>query len=87
MTRVFVVFVNSMSTNGRKLAVDYAFDTLGLHKLTAGVYANNSASVRVFEKSGFSVEGVEKKQYYCNGQYVDCISLGILKDEFQHQAY
>jgi len=72
---------------GVKLAVDYAFNTLGLHKLTAGVYANNSASVRVFEKSGFVKEGIEKKQYYCNGQYVDCVSFGILKDEFQHQAY
>jgi len=75
------------ATKAVKLAVDYAFNTLGLHKLTAGVYANNIASVRVFEKSGFSVEGVEKKQYYCNGQYVDCVSFGLLKDEFQHQAY
>jgi RimJ/RimL family protein N-acetyltransferase len=75
------------ATKAMKLAIDYAFNTLGLHKLTAGVYANNSASVRVFEKSGFSAEGVEKKQYYYNGQYVDCVSFGLLKDEIKHQAY
>ena len=61
------------------MAVDYAFDTLGLHKLNAGVYANNSASVRVFEKSGFVKEGIEKKQYYCNGEYVDGIMFGCVR--------
>ena len=75
------------ATEAVKLAVDYAFNTLGLHKLTAGVYANNTASVRVFEKSGFVKEGIEKKQYYCNGQYLDCVSFGLLKDEYKHQAY
>jgi len=80
------IWRRGFATEAVKLAVDYAFNTLGLHKLTAGVYANNSASVRVFEKSGFVKEGLEKKQYYCNGQYVDCVSFGILKDEFQHHA-
>lgn len=67
------------ATEAVKLAVDYAFNTLDLHKLTAGVYANNIASVRVFEKSGFVKEGIEKKQYYCNGEYVDGIMFGCLK--------
>ena len=67
------------ATEAVKLAVDYAFDTLGLHKLNAGVYANNSASVKLFEKCGFIKEGIEKKQYDCNGEYVDGIMFGRLR--------
>lgn len=67
------------ATEALKLVVDYAFNTLGLHKLNAGVYANNTASVRLFETSGFIREGVEKKQYDCNGEYVDGIMFGCLR--------
>jgi len=36
---------------------DWAFDSLALHKLIAGIYAVNLASVRAFERAGFVIEG------------------------------
>jgi [ribosomal protein S5]-alanine N-acetyltransferase len=62
-----------------KLVVDYAFNKLGLHKLTAGAYSNNIRSIKAFEKAGFSVEGVRKKHYLCKGDYVDGVLLGIVR--------
>ena len=62
-----------------KLVVDYAFNKLGLHKLTAGAYSNNIRSIKAFKKAGFSVEGVRKKHYLCNGDYVDGVLLGIVR--------
>lgn len=61
------------------IVVDYAFNKLNLHKLTAGAYAKNIASIKAFEKAGFSVEGIRKKQYLYNGKYIDGILLGIVR--------
>ena len=38
------------------LATSYAFGELDLLKLTAGMLATNTGSIRAFEKAGFSVE-------------------------------
>lgn len=59
-----------------RLAKDYAFRKLKINKLTAGSYSNNIGSIKAFKKSGFSVEGIRKKQYLYKGSYVDSILLG-----------
>jgi len=64
-----------------KLVVDYAFNKLHLHKLTAGCYANNLGAVKSFEKAGFQREGLLKKHYLCEGKYVDRVCLGIICPE------
>ncbi len=62
-----------------KLVIDYAFHVLKLHKLTAGVYANNIASIKSFQKCGFEIEGIRKKHYRINkNKFTDGIILGLL---------
>lgn len=68
------------ATEAIKLVVDYAFNKLDLHKLTAGAYNCNIGSIRAFKKAGFSAEGVRKKHYLCNGDYVDGVLLGIVRE-------
>jgi ribosomal-protein-alanine N-acetyltransferase len=68
-----------IATEAIRLVVDYAFHKLGLHKLTAGAYRCHSRSKRAFEKAGFSVEGVRRKHYLCDGNYVDGVLLGIVR--------
>lgn len=58
--------------------VSYAFDVLSLHKLTAGCYEGHKASLKAFQKNGFQIEGIRKKQYRCNGKYVDSVLLGLI---------
>lgn len=58
------------------LVVQYAFNTLNLHKVTAGCYEMNKGGIRVFEKAEFVVEGVRKKQHFFQGEYVNVILLG-----------
>lgn len=60
-----------------KLAIKYAFNRLKIHKLTAGIYANNTGSLRAFKKAGFITEGLLKKQYVYKASYVDAVLLGI----------
>jgi RimJ/RimL family protein N-acetyltransferase len=42
------------------------------------VYAIHLAAIRTFEKVGFVQEGLRKKQYQCNVEYVDHVMLGLL---------
>ena len=74
-------------TEAISLVRDYAFDKLSLHKLTAGCYASNPASIRAFEKAGFKREGILHSQYHTGwGQYTDEVVLGCLAEEI-HPDY
>jgi RimJ/RimL family protein N-acetyltransferase len=64
------------ATEALKLLSDYAFKTLGLHKLTAGCYAANVGSAKAFLAAGFEQEGVRKGQYISDGKYVDALIFG-----------
>lgn len=63
-----------------KMASEYAFRELGLHKLIAGIYENNIASIKAFERAGYSYEGSLKKKFLCNGKYVDQLLFGKIND-------
>lgn len=71
-----------LATDVIRTACLYSFEKLSLRKLTAGTSANNTAMIKCFERIGFSVEGVLRKQLLLNGDYYDHYLFGIFKDEF-----
>lgn len=75
------------ATEAIRLITGYAFDTLNLHKVTAGCYASNPGAVKAFEKAGFEIEGVRKAQAFYKGGYTDLILLGCLNDRAEKPAY
>lgn len=64
-----------IATEAVEIVTRYAFETLKLHKVLAGCYANNEASLRVFKKNGFKKEGTQVAQWFYQGKYVDGILL------------
>jgi len=58
--------------------VDYAFDQLGLHKLTAESFATNDASMRLLESLGFEREGTLREEEYVDGEWIDVAWYGLL---------
>jgi len=62
------------------LATDFAFNTLGLHKVWGGAYAPNIGSINAFQKNGFEQEGNKRSQYLCHGEYVDDIIFGKVNE-------
>jgi ribosomal-protein-alanine N-acetyltransferase len=64
------------------LVLEYAFERLGLRKVTAGVVKGNDASVATLKKLGFKLEGTSRQQYFVEGSYNDAFRFGLLKDEF-----
>lgn len=74
------------ATEAIRLACEYAFQTLKLHKLMAGCIAHNTGSIRAFLKAGFVKEGVSRKEEFLNGEFVDAVILGLLSEEFMPLA-
>lgn len=65
------------------LALEYAFEMLKLQKLCCEVLAYNSPVIKLHQKFGFKVEGVFRRQYFINNDYVDVYRLGILASEWE----
>ncbi|HZE40341.1 MAG TPA: GNAT family protein [Stackebrandtia sp.] len=72
-----------LGTDATRLIVGYGFETLGLHRISLGVYAFNPRARRAYEKAGFVREGVERDELLWDGQWVDNIIMSILEDEWR----
>lgn len=68
------------ATRAVELIADYAFSTLKLVRLEAGVFAWNPASMRVLEKAGFARESVQKQAVFKDGRFTDYVLYARLKD-------
>ncbi len=66
------------TTQAAKLVLDYAFNTLKLHRIEAGVLLDNFGSQRVLEKNGFIQEGINRKNVQINGVWRDHYIYGCL---------
>lgn len=58
---------------------DYGFDSLNLIRIEATVFENNIASCRVLEKCGFEFEGLLKKYYMKDGNFINVRLYAITK--------
>ena len=67
------------ATEAMKLLLDYAFNKLHLHKIELGVYSDNKAAVRCYEKLGFNIEGTLKDHMLVDGKYRDLLQMGLIK--------
>ena len=63
-----------------KAVINYAKD-IGLKRISLGVYAENEAAIRMYEKIGFKSEGYSKYGIYTFERYMDTIMMGLLLDE------
>lgn len=60
---------------------EFGFKRLGLHRIEAGCYASNQASLRVFLKAGYTVEGFKREHVLSEGEFEGCFWLGKLSSE------
>lgn len=49
----------------------------GARRLTLHVLGSNSPALRLYEREGFVVEGVQRQQFFLRGKYVDDILLAL----------
>lgn len=63
------------------LLVDYGFQNYHWVRIFAGVFSTNTASMRVFEKNGFTRESIHRKAVKKEGIFLDEIIYSKLKEE------
>lgn len=73
------------ATEAMTLLLDYAFDTLGLHHVVAGVVDYNDASQALLEGLGFTLEGTRREHRFRRGRYCDLLQYGVLESEWRER--
>ncbi len=66
-----------------RLCLTYAFERLGLRKVSLGVLANNERALRLYERLGFVIEGRKRQEYWSHGAFQDRIDMGLFREEFR----
>lgn len=68
-------------TQALKLALDYAWKHLNLHRVSLTVFAHNARALASYRAAGFREEGRLKDAAYIDGEWVDVIPMAVLKSK------
>jgi [ribosomal protein S5]-alanine N-acetyltransferase len=70
---------------GAQLVLEFAFDTIGAHRVEARAAVANGRGNGALRKIGASQEGVLRRSFLRNGQYYDQVLWGILAQDWRLQ--
>lgn len=76
---------NGYGTEAVEVLVDYAFEAHEIRGLQAQAFAPNEGSVGVLENLGFTREGTLRDARFRDGEYVDVVWYGMLREEWEDQ--
>jgi RimJ/RimL family protein N-acetyltransferase len=80
------VYGRGYGTEATALVLDYAFETVGLHRVELSVYSFNPRAQRAYEKAGFVTEGVRREALHWDGEWHDVIVMGVLATDNRPRA-
>ena len=63
------------------LLVEFGFARRNLRRIHLQAIASNTAAIRVYEKAGFVIEGLQREHAWVRGGYEDIVRMGILRSE------
>jgi len=69
--------------NAVSLVLEYAFTRLNLNKITLGVEEGNKPAMKLYQRLGFKIEGLQRKQWFREGRYRDNVLMGLLRSEYK----
>jgi RimJ/RimL family protein N-acetyltransferase len=61
----------------------HLFEELGFHRLQMEIYGFNERAMRHAERSGFVREGVRRKAYWRNDEWVDGVVYGLVVEDLR----
>ncbi len=59
---------------------------LNYHRVELECYGYNERAIHHFERTGFVREGVKRKAYWRNGEWVDGILFGLVREDLDEQV-
>ncbi len=69
---------------GAELMINFAFDVVGVHRLEARAAAKNGRGNGALRKMGAVQEGVLRKSFVKDGEYLDQVLWTILEEDWRH---
>ena len=72
-----------MFADGAKLAIDFAFEVVGAHRLEARAAVANGRGNGALRKIGAMQEGILRKSFLRNGEYLDQALWTILEEDWR----
>jgi ribosomal-protein-alanine N-acetyltransferase len=76
---------SGMFTDAARLVVDFAFDIIGAHRLEARAAIANGRGNGALRKVGAVQEGILRKAFLRNGEYLDQVLWTILDEDWRAQ--
>lgn len=67
--------------------ITYGFETMKLNRIEAFIGPNNTPSLKLVEKAGFTKEGHLREHYCKNGAIEDSLVFSLLKKEFESKTH
>ncbi len=77
------VWKKGYAVEAMKAIVKYAFSDIGLHYLEAGAYVENTNSIELFRRAGFSETHRIKNKYRHGRKFKEVVCLGIENNDFE----
>ena len=71
-----------LATRASRLALDYGFSVLNLHKLYLIVDKENRKAIHIYRKLGFEVEGDLVHEFFIQGAYRDVTRMRIFQLDY-----
>ena len=88
-TATFGIFIGDRAcldqgygTEGSVLFLNYAFSTLGYHKVNLDLFEYNVRALALYEKLGFVHEGRCRENHWSRGRFWDEVLMGITAEEW-----
>lgn len=69
-------------TDAKMLMLDYAFNWLGLRKVTSPILGFNGRSQRYAEKCGYRHMATIEQEHFRNGEWVDEVHFVVFRDDW-----
>ncbi|MEZ4728519.1 MAG: GNAT family protein [Caldilineaceae bacterium] len=65
-----------------RLLLAYAFRHHNVYRVYLSVNSNNTRAIGAYGRCGFVEEGRLRSHVWSNGEYIDLVQMGILRDEW-----
>jgi RimJ/RimL family protein N-acetyltransferase len=72
-----------LGTGATRLALDWAFNMLGVHNVILSVLPSNVGAIRAYEKAGFQRVGIRRDAVLSLGEVSDEILIDAVRHEFE----
>ena len=77
---------NGLAREAVTLALDWAFETLRLHRIEADIDPRNEGSRVLLQRLGFASEGFLRERYFVGNEATDTEIFGLLASDWQSRT-